>query len=71
MSKKQNIHGNLQSFSELLYNNINNNNDERRITMTITMMIMMIMMTMLITIPLFTLDSIYSAVNLGAIKGEI
>ena len=68
MSKKQNIHGNFQSFSELLYNNINNNNDERRITMTITMMIMM---TMLITLPLFTLDSIYSAVNLGARKGEI
>ena len=64
MSKKQNIHGNLQSFSELLYNNINNNNDERRITM-------MIMMTMLITIPLFTLDSIYSAVNFGARKSEI
>ena len=36
--------------------------------MTITMMIMM---TMLITLPLFTLDSIYSAVNLGARKGEI
>ena len=64
MSKKQNIHGNLQSFSELLYNNINNNNDKRRITM-------MIMMTMLITIPLFTLDSIYSAVNFGARKSEI
>ena len=69
MSKKQNIHGNFQSISELLYNNINNNNnDERRITMTITMMIMM---TMLITIPLFTLDSIYSAVNFGARKSEI
>ena len=36
--------------------------------MTITMMIMM---TMLITIPLFTLDSIYSAVNFGARKSEI
>ena len=36
--------------------------------MTITMMIMM---TILITLPLFTLDSIYSAVNLGARKGEI
>ena len=33
---------------------------KRRITMTITMMIMMIM---LITIPLFTLGSINSAVN--------
>ena len=68
MSKKQNIHGNLESFLELLCNNINKNNDERRITMTITIMIMM---TMLITIPLFTLDSIYSAVNFGARKGEI
>ena len=61
MSKKQNIHGNLQSFPELLYININNNDDERRITMTITMMIIM---KMLITIPLFTLDSIFQRCEL-------
>ena len=35
--------------------------------MTITMMIMM---TMLITIPLVTLDSTYSAVNFGARKAK-
>ena len=32
---------------------------------------LVIMMTMLITIPLFTLDSICSAVNFGARKSEI
>ena len=31
---------------------------------------MMIMMTVLITLPLFTLDSIYSTVNLGLEKAK-